>query len=227
MTVPSARRRSYAAHVPPKTAPACTPGSARLSRPNVRVIQIEPSFFGKPWTQPRASAKSRSTQMYGQVVTCSPSSSGVDDEEELLVLAARGVDELVAVRRSATASRRTAPRARPGSSGYGSSPSGQHGGHGRRVGPVLDHEEVADVVPRRRRDERGAPLGRPRHRESAQRHRRLLPGSAAPRPHPWRDSASGGSGSPSISRLSRSHSIATGSKRKYDRGGSGPQVFDE
>ena len=43
----------------------------------MRVIQIEPSFFGKPWIQPRASAKSRSTQMYGQVVTCSPSSSAL------------------------------------------------------------------------------------------------------------------------------------------------------
>ena len=34
---------------------------------------IEPSFFGKPCTQPRTRAKSRSTQMYGQVVTGSPS----------------------------------------------------------------------------------------------------------------------------------------------------------
>ena len=29
----------------------------------VLVTQIEPSFFGKPWIQPRAMAKSRSTQM--------------------------------------------------------------------------------------------------------------------------------------------------------------------
>ena len=43
----------------------------------MRVIQIEPSFFGKPWIQPRASAKSRSTQMYGQCVTSSPSSSAL------------------------------------------------------------------------------------------------------------------------------------------------------
>ena len=32
---------------------------------------------------------------------------------------------------------------------------------------------------------------------------------------------------PSVSRLSRSDSIAAASKRKYDRGGSGPHVFDE
>jgi hypothetical protein len=33
-----------------------------------------PSFFGNPWTQPRARAKSWSTQMNTQVVTSSPSS---------------------------------------------------------------------------------------------------------------------------------------------------------
>ena len=43
----------------------------------MRVIQTEPSFFGKPWIQPRASAKSWSTQMNGQVVTSSPSSSAL------------------------------------------------------------------------------------------------------------------------------------------------------
>ena len=39
------------------------------------MIQIEPSFFGKPWIHPRVRAKSRSTQMYEQTVTSSPSSS--------------------------------------------------------------------------------------------------------------------------------------------------------
>jgi hypothetical protein len=38
---------------------------------------IEPSFLGNPCTQPRASAKSRSTQMYGHVVTGSPSRSAL------------------------------------------------------------------------------------------------------------------------------------------------------
>ena len=37
----------------------------------------------------------------------------------------------------------------------------------------------------------------------------------------------GARGWPSVSRLSRSDSIAAGSKRKYERGGSGPQVLDE
>ena len=46
-----------------KREPARRPGSARVSRPKVRVIHTEPSFFGKPWIQPRARAKSRSTQM--------------------------------------------------------------------------------------------------------------------------------------------------------------------
>ena len=74
MTVASATRRSYAAQVAPNRAPGSMPGSAGPPSPKLRVIQIEPSFFGKPWIQPRASAKSRSTQMYEQTVTSSPSS---------------------------------------------------------------------------------------------------------------------------------------------------------
>ena len=75
VTVASATRRSYAAQVTPNRAPASIPGSAGPPRPKLRVIQIEPSFFGNPWIQPRASAKSRSTQMYAHVVTSSPSRS--------------------------------------------------------------------------------------------------------------------------------------------------------
>ena len=37
----------------------------------------------------------------------------------------------------------------------------------------------------------------------------------------------GGSWWPRVSRLWRSYSIASASKRKYERGGSGPQVFEE
>ncbi len=48
--------------------------SARQSSPNDRVISIWASFLGNPWIHPRTSAKSLSTQMYGQVVTASPSS---------------------------------------------------------------------------------------------------------------------------------------------------------
>ena len=43
----------------------------------MRVIHTSPSFFGKPWIQPRAIAKSWSTQMNVQVVTGSPSSSAL------------------------------------------------------------------------------------------------------------------------------------------------------
>ena len=53
------------------------PGAARQASWYVRVIQTSPSFFGKPWIHPRASAKSWSTQMNGQVVTSSPSSSAL------------------------------------------------------------------------------------------------------------------------------------------------------
>ena len=87
---------------------------------------------------------------------------------------------------------------------------GEEGDGTLRVGPVLDHEEVADVVPRRVWNERGAALGRARDRVA-----------------PYAHVPTGGNVSPWDSRLSRSHSTATGSKRKYDRGGSGPQVFDE
>src|SRR5687767_4852789 len=80
------------------------------------------------------------------------------------------------------------------------------------IRPVVDHEERADVVPRRVRDERRAPLGSPGNAVALERH-------AA--------SSGGGSTRPRVSQLSRSNSTATGSNRKYDRGGSGPQVFDE
>ena len=63
VTVASATRRSYAAQVAPKRAPSSMPGSAGPPSPKLRVIQIDPSFFGNPWIQPRVSAKSRSTQM--------------------------------------------------------------------------------------------------------------------------------------------------------------------
>ena len=52
-------------------------GVGRTPTPKVRVIQMEPSFLGKPWIQPRANAKSWSTQMNGQVVTSSPSRSAL------------------------------------------------------------------------------------------------------------------------------------------------------
>ena len=61
----------------------------------MRVIQIEPSFFGKPWIQPRASAKSRSTQMYGHVVTSSPSRSALTTMKNSLYCERDGSTQLV------------------------------------------------------------------------------------------------------------------------------------
>ncbi len=58
----SASRRSFAASVAPNRPPASSRGPA-FPTVTGRVIQIEPSFFGYPWYQPRASAKSLSTQM--------------------------------------------------------------------------------------------------------------------------------------------------------------------
>jgi len=40
-----------------------------LPAANSRVMWIEPSFFGKPWIQPRYIAKSLSAQMYTQRLT--------------------------------------------------------------------------------------------------------------------------------------------------------------
>ena len=54
--------RSLAVQVAPKRAPGSSRGVA-LPAANSRVMWIEPSFFGKPWIQPRYIAKSLSTQM--------------------------------------------------------------------------------------------------------------------------------------------------------------------
>jgi hypothetical protein len=69
--------RPRALQVAPKRDPGASAGAARVSRLNVRVIQTSPSFFGKPWIHPRAIAKSWSTQMNAQVVTCWPSRSAL------------------------------------------------------------------------------------------------------------------------------------------------------
>ena len=90
----------------------------------MRVIQIEPSFFGKPWIQPRTSAKSRSTQMYGQVVTSSPSSSALTTMKNSLYCERDGSTSSSPRLGAATASRRT--RRRSGRvSGCGSRPGGR------------------------------------------------------------------------------------------------------
>ena len=107
--------------------------------------------------------------MYGQVVTCSPSRSALTTRKNSRYWEREGSSSSAPSAEHDCQSTNNAAQ-RPGS-GYGSRPSGRRR-DGRRVGPVLDHEEVADVVPRRRRDERGAALGRARDGEAAQRHRR-------------------------------------------------------
>ena len=68
MTTSLAICRSLWAHVAPKRAPGSSRGVA-LPAANSRVMWIEPSFFGKPWIQPRYIAKSLSAQMYTQRLT--------------------------------------------------------------------------------------------------------------------------------------------------------------
>ncbi len=189
------------------------PGSAGPPRPKLRVIQIEPSFFGNPWIQPRVSAKSRSTQMYEHVVTSSPSSSALTTMKNSLYWERDGSTS------SSPPSRARLPvgddEGAAAGVGVRVEPVGEEGDGLVRVGPVVDDEEGADVVPRRVRHEGGAALRRPRDREALQR------------AHLGHPSGGGGSGAPRVSQLSRSDSTATGSNRKYERGGSGPHVFDE
>ncbi len=108
----------------PKVAPALTPGSAGLSRPKVRVIQIEPSFFGNPCSQPRVSAKSRSTQMNGHVVTSSPSSSALTTTNASLYCEREGSSSSPPADEHDCQSAKTKAQ-RPGS-GCGSRPAGRH-----------------------------------------------------------------------------------------------------
>ena len=90
--------------------------------PKLRVCQTEPSFFGKPWIQPRASAKSWSTQQYGQVVTSSPSSSALTTTYASRYCERDGSTSSSPVSEKPCHSATTAEQ-RPGS-GCGSRPSG-------------------------------------------------------------------------------------------------------
>ena len=213
VTVPSASRRSFAASVPPKTAPGLTPGSAGLSRPKVRVIQIEPSFFGKPWIQPRASAKSRSTQMYGQVVTSSPSSSALTTRKNSLYW------------------QRDGSSSSPPSVGARLPLDEQRGGAARS----RDAARARAGAPRRPRRDRPSTRSRACRRRSATaaagratRAPRASAVTSSPVPAHQRSGRQGSpGGSPSVSRLSAPTRPRAESKRKYERGGSGPQVLDE
>ena len=89
----------------------------------MRVIQTEPSFFGKPCTQPRASAKSRSTQMYGQVVMCLPSSIAFTTMKNSWYWPRAGSSSSQPWSERLCQSTNSAA-ARPGSSGKGSTPGG-------------------------------------------------------------------------------------------------------
>ena len=87
------------------------------------MIQIEPSFFGKPWIQPRVSAKSRSTQMYEQTVTSSPSRSPLTTTNTSLYCERDGSTSSSPVSEHDCQSAATKAQ-RPGS-GCGSIPSGR------------------------------------------------------------------------------------------------------
>ena len=110
--------------MPPKVAPGCSPGSAPFWSPKWRVIQTDPSFFGKPWNQPRMSAKSRSTQMYGQVVTSLPLSIALTTRKNSMYWLRAGSSSSLPPSVQLCQSAKIAA-ARPGSVGCGSRPGGR------------------------------------------------------------------------------------------------------
>ena len=118
VTEPCATRWPFAVTVPAKVRP-----SARQSSPNARVMSIWASFLGKPWIQPRASAKSLSTQMYGQVVTSSPSSVAFTTMKNSLYCPRAGSSSSSPESEHDCQSTKSAAQ-RPGSA-CGSSPSGR------------------------------------------------------------------------------------------------------
>ena len=128
--------------MPANVDPLATPGSARQSSPKLRVSQIEPSFFGKPWIQPRISAKSLIHPDVGAARDQLAVEQRVDDDEELAVLRAARVEQLgaaVAAALPVDEQRRGAARVL----GERLEALGQHGGHRVRIRPVLDHQEIA------------------------------------------------------------------------------------
>ena len=83
----------------------------------------------------------------------------IDDDEGLFVLAAGRVDQLVLIGRAGLP---VGEDHRGASSILGQwlNTGREHSGDGGRVGPIVDNDEVADVVPGRRRDEIRAALWR-------------------------------------------------------------------
>src|SRR6185312_9494447 len=139
-----------------------------------------------------------------------PVEQGADDEIELAVMRADGIEQLllgVRARLPVSEHRRTPARVRVRLESLWQQRRRDAG-----IGVEVDHQEVPDVVPRWWRHQAGGAARRTRRRVALKTHARTR-GS--------------GSGIPSISRLSRSESMAAWSKRKYERGGSGPQVLDE
>ena len=198
--------------MPPKVAPARTPGIRRRVEPERARDPDRAELLGEA-LQPAPRERE---------VTIDPDErarrhllaveQGVDDDEALLVLRAGRVEQLAAARRSTTASRR------------------------RRARSDRDPDEGPDLSARPRRPSPDRPSTRRRgsRRRSARAGRgraRSGPSASAGPCSPVSGTMSRGSGGgrtwPRVSRLSRSYSIATGSKRKYDRGGSGPHVLDE
>ena len=181
------------------------------SSPKVRVIQIEPSFFGKPCSQPRVSAKSRSTQMKGQVVTSSPSRRALTTTKHSLYCEREGSSSSPPASEHDCQSAKTSAQ-RPGSSvGLDLLEAPRRPSRGRPSTRSRGSRRRSATADRGRATTR--PARRARDRVARQRLMRRAPRAAARAPR--------------VSRLSRSYSIATGSKRKYERGGSGPHVLDE
>src|SRR3954447_18140080 len=141
----------------------------------------------------------------------------VDHKVELLVLRARRVEQLIAAlgeRLPVGEHSGAAPGVRMRLQALG-----QERDNGLRIGVEVDDEEVADVVPRRWRHETRPAARRTRNRVALQGGAKAHGATSS-----W---TSGASGTPRVSRLSRSEATAASSKRKYERGGNGPQVFDE
>ena len=158
VTVPCARRRSLAAQ-------RAAERGARLQARLGAVLEAEvarhpdrPELLGKAL---EPAAHEREVAIHPDVRAgrdLLAAQHRVDDDEELHVLAARRVEQLAAAVGAALPVGEDRRRA----AGIGRmrlESRRQHRAHGCGIGPVLDHHQVADVVPGRARHQRGAPAG--------------------------------------------------------------------
>ena len=98
----------------------------------------------------------------GATGVAAPAKERVDDEKEILELAERRIDELGPAIRAGLPVYEE--RRCPSGVRVGLEPGRQHLPHRFRVGPILDDEEVAHVVPGWAGDEDRPPLRRARQR---------------------------------------------------------------